>query len=204
MGGGRRSWFHLHHYHEVVDFTADAWRDCGEHNLLVRLAELCRPHIRAYRERDWARCGAHLRIPMAGQQDGTSAEATVLLFAKLAVVHCAILPIALQRELLPQLVERLGVQFEFRASAAVGWPTAARGVPPSDPLQARVRRQPGSPASYCRQVRKTWRDYSDHSDHRLWSSHCCCQREGRSNGWCKVSANVYHTAFLRSNVNSLC
>merc|ERR1712113_766897 len=138
MGGGRRSWFHLHHYHEVVDFTADAWRDCGEHNLLVRLAELCRPHIRAYRERDWARCGAHLRIPMAGQQDGTSAEATVLLFAKLAVVHCAILPIALQRELLPQLVER-------------------RGVPPSDPLQARVRRQPGSPASYCRQVRKTWR-----------------------------------------------
>jgi len=109
--------------------------------------------ISAYRECYWARCGAHLRIPVAGQQERTSAEATVKIVAQLAVVHCAVLSAALQHELLPQFVERLGVQFQFRASTAVGWPPAACGVPPPHPLQARAGRQPGSPAPHCGQVR---------------------------------------------------
>merc|ERR1712039_703942 len=106
--------------------------------------------------------------------------AAVLLVAQLAVVHCAILPAALQRELPSQLAERLGVQLELRAFAAVGWPPAACGVPPPHPLQARVGRQPGPPAPHCRQVRETWRYYSDH---KQWSSRCKCQRENRSDGF---------------------
>merc|ERR1712086_282910 len=84
------------------------------------------------------------------------AEATVLLAAQMAVVHCAVLPATLQRDLLPQFAEGLGVQLELGASAAVGWPPAARGVPPPDPFQARVGRQPGSPATHRRQVRAAW------------------------------------------------
>merc|ERR1712060_104014 len=42
---------------------------------------------------------------------------------------------------------------ELRASAAMDWPSAARGVPPPDPLQARVGRQPGPPAPHRGQVR---------------------------------------------------
>mmetsp|Transcript_16559 Transcript_16559/g.43779 ORF Transcript_16559/g.43779 Transcript_16559/m.43779 type:complete len:205 (-) Transcript_16559:108-722(-) len=145
----------------MVDFLADARCDCSEHHVLVRSADLYGPHLRAYRERYWARCGTHLRIPVAGQQERTSAETTSFLVAQLAVVHCTVLPAALQRKFLPQLAERPGVQLEFRAAAAVGGPPAACGLPSPYPLQARAGRQPGSPAPHCRQVRRTARDHRD-------------------------------------------